>query len=225
VAPADPFGEATKVVIAYLDKRRERGIVLEFKPYKDGFTLYPPDAPDLTKGREIEFKICKAIYFVKSLAGNRDFKENKLTLPPIVRQGTKMVVHYPDGEQTVGITEGFNPKRVGFFFYPGDPKSNNTQIFVVTENTDEIRLLGVEKDGSDRVFRPRAERGVFLPEKRVEAVQRILRGERAEAVSKETFIPVGTLLEWKAKFISGGPAALGVLPPKPAPPGATPPSR
>lgn len=212
---------AIKVVIAFLDRRRERGLTTDFKPFKDSFTLLPPDAPDVTKGKVIEFKACKAIYFVKSLMGNRDFKENKSTLPPVVRQGTRVAVSFPDGERTVGITEGFNPKRIGFFFYPGDPKSNNTEIFIITENADEIRLLGVEKDGADRVYRPRAERGVFLPEARVEAVQRMLRGESMETVSKDTFIPVGTLMDWKVKFLSGGPAALGVKPPNVPPPGSS----
>ena len=206
--------EAIRVVIAFLDKRRERGLTTDFKPFKDGFTLLPPDTPDVTKGRWIEFKTCKAIYFVKSLMGNKDFKENKATLPPVVRQGTKVAVSFPDGERTVGVTEGFNPKRIGFFFYPGDPKSNNTEIFIITENADEIRLLGVEKDGSDRVFTPRAEKGVFAPERRLDLVQRVLRGEPLEKVAKENFIPQETLAEWRTKFISGGPAALGIAPPK-----------
>jgi hypothetical protein len=220
MAPADPLANASKIVIAYLDKRRERGLTADFKPYGDGFTLLPPDAKDLTGGKFIEFRACKAIYFVKSLSGNKDFKENKATLPAVYRHGTKVVCSFPDGERMVGTTEGFSPTRKGFFFYPGDPRSNNTEIFVVTSNADEVRLLGVEKDGSDRVFTPNAERGVFLPEARVAAVQRVLRGEPLEKVAKELFIPPGTLVEWRVKFLSGGPGALGAQTPgAPKPPG------
>jgi len=205
--------EGQKAVVAFLDKKRERGIIYGFRPFGDGFTLHPPGDAAKAMGRPIDFRICKAIYFVRTLEGNRDFKENKLSLPATYRQGRKVSVDYPDGERTVGTTEGFNPSRVGFFMFPADPKSNNTEVFVITANTDEIRLLGAETDGTDKIFRPRAEKGVFVPEKRVEAVQRVLRGEPMEKVAKEYSIPLVTLMDWRGKFLAGGPAALGVNPP------------
>ena len=208
-----PAGEdGVRVVVALLDRKRERGLVYGFKPFGDGFTLHPADDTAKQKGRFIDFRTCKAIYFVRSLEGNRAFKENKLTLPPTYRQGTKVSIDYPDGERTVGTTEGFNPARVGFFMYPADPKSNNTEVFVITANTDEIRLIGVEA-GGDKVYRPRAEKGVYLPEKRLEAVQKLLRGMPVDQLAKELSLPQVTLLEWKGKYLSGGAAALGVLPP------------
>ncbi len=210
--------DAVKVVVAMLDRKRERGFVYGFRPFGDGFTLHPPGDVAKAQGRFIDFRACKAIYFVRSLEGNKAFKENKLTLPPTYRQGRKVAVDYPDGERTVGTTEGFNPSRVGFFMYPADPKSNNTEVFVIYGNADEIRLIGAETDGKDKIFRPRAEKGVYLPEKRLEAVQRILRGEPLEKVAKELSLPPVTLMEWKGKFLSGGPAALGVVPAAPAPP-------
>ena len=39
MAPIDSSAKGTKVVIAYLDKKRERGLVDEFKPNADGFTM------------------------------------------------------------------------------------------------------------------------------------------------------------------------------------------
>ena len=211
--------DAVMVVVALVDRTRDRGYVYGFRPFGDGFTLHPRGDLDRARGKFIDFKVCKAVYFVRSLEGNRAFKENKLQLPPTYRQGRKVAVDYPDGERTVGTTEGFNPSRVGFFMYPADPKSNNTEVFVITGNADEIRLLGAEADGKDKIIRPRAEKGVFLPEKRVDAVQRVLRGEPLEKVAKELSIPPVTLMEWKGKFLAGGPAALGVAPP--AAPGTT----
>ena len=206
-------GDGVKVVVALLDRKRERGYVFGFKPFGDGFTLQPgPTAAG--PGRFMDFRICKAVYFVRSHDGNKAFKENKLTLPPTYRQGRKVSVDYPDGERTVGTTEGFNPSRVGFFMYPADPKSNNTEVFVITGNVDEIRLIGVEPGGGDRILRPRAEVGVFLPEKRLEAVQRVLRGESLDRVAKDLSVPVTTLADWKSSFLAGGPAALGVQPPR-----------
>lgn len=215
--------QGAKVVVAYLDRRRERGMVYGFRPFGDGFTLYPPEDRTKAGGRPVEFRICKAIYFVRSHEGNRNFKENKLQLPPVLPQGRKICIDYPDGERTVGITEGFNPSRVGFFMFPADPKSNNTEVFVITQNCQEIALLGAGEDGGDKIIRPRAEKGIFLPEKRVEAVQRVLRGESVDKVAKELTISPITLLEWKGKFLAGGAPALGQDPP-PAP-GTTPPRK
>lgn len=215
MAPTDDSNKGTKVVVAYLDKKRERGIVDGFRPTGDGFTLFPPHDEARLHGRFVEFQIVKAVYFVKSLEGNRHFKENKLKLPPVYRQGRKVNVSFPDGETTVGTTEGFNPSRPGFFFYPADPKSNNLEVFIVTANADEIRILAAEPGGVDKVIRPTLERGMFLPEKRLQAVQRVLRGESVAEVAKELSVPPDTLAGWKARFLSGGPVALGVEQKKP----------
>ena len=214
MAPIDSSARGTKVVIAYLDKKRERGMVDEFKPNADGFTLYPPFDEARAQGKYIEFRIVKAVYFVKSHEGNREFKENKLTLPPVYRQGRKVTVNFPDGETTTGTTEGFNPSRPGFFFYPADPKSNNLEVFIVTGNADEIRLLPAMPGGAEKVLRPNLERGIFLPQKRLEAVQRVLRGEPVADVAKDLSVPPETVAGWKARFLSGGAGALGIDPPK-----------
>jgi hypothetical protein len=212
--------EGVKVVVAYLDKTRERGWIFGFRPFGDGFVLFQPEDKNRMSGKKVEFRICKAIYFVRSHEGNRNFKENKLQFPPVLPQGRRIAIEYPDGERTVGITEGLSPSRVGFSFLPADPKSNNTEVFVITQNVVEIRILGAEADGTDKVVRPRAEKGIYLPEKRIEAVQRVLRGEPVEKVAKELTIAPATLAEWRAKFLSGGAAALGVDPP--AAPGTPP---
>jgi len=223
----DPNG--MRVVVAFLDKSRDRGLVYEFKPYGDGFTLHPTDDSRKERGRYINFTTIKAVYFVKTLEGNRNHKEKKTQLPPVYRQGRKVQIHFPDGEQYMGTTEGFNPQRVGFFFYPGDPQSNNLEVFIVTSNADEIRIIGAGENGTDKVHQPRLEGGIFLPEMRLKAVQRIIKGEALEVVAKELSIPAAKLVEWRAKYYSGGPAALGVLPagaaapakpPEPQKPGA-----
>jgi len=202
--------EGTKIVLAYLDKRRERGLVFGFRPFGDSFTLYPPGDENRTSPREIEFTRLKSIYFVKSHEGNKDYKENKLKMPEVYREGRKVEVSFEDGERMVGTTDGVSEKRTGFFFQPADPKSNNLEIFVVTSNCEEIRLVGANPDGSDRILRPVRDRGVFDPGKRLAAVQRVLRGESVEAVAKDLFIPATTLASWRALYFSGGPSALGV---------------
>src|SRR5258706_3802151 len=186
--------EATKVVVAFLDRHRERGMVYGFRPFGDGFVLHPVEDKNRLAGKPVEFRVCKAVYFVRTHEGNRNFKENKLQLPPILPQGRNVSIEYPDGERTVGVSEGFHPSRAGFFFIPADPKSNNTTVFVITQNVNEIRLLGAAEDGGDKVIRPRAEKGVYLPQARVDAVQRILRGEPMEKVAKELTVAQPTLV-------------------------------
>lgn len=208
----DPRGQ--RVVVAYLDRRREKGYARDFKPFGEGFTMLPADDGDRGPGRFIEFRSLKAVYFVKSLEGNKNFKENKLQLPAVTRQGRKLEVAFHDGERIIGVTEGFLPGRPGFTFFPPDPGSNNIEIFVVTANVEMVRIIGGGKDGTDVLYRPDAERGVFVPEKRLEAVQRVLKGEPVEKVAKEMYIPPETLAGWKARFLSGGPAALGVTKPE-----------
>ncbi len=218
MSPIGEKREGRKIVVAFLDRRREKGVVYDFKPFGEGFTLYAIEDVNCEKGKPIDFKAVKAVYFVKSLEGNRQHKENKLQLAAVYRQGRKISVAFPDGERYVGITEGFNPQRAGFYFYPGDPHSNNLEVFIVTSNAEEIRLLGAEPGGGDRIFRPTAERGAFLPEKRLEAVQRVLKGESINVVAKDLSIPPETLFDWRARFLAGGPVAIGIKVPE-APPG------
>jgi hypothetical protein len=215
--PETPQGQ--KVVIAYLDRRRDRGLVYDFKASSAGFTLHPPDDAARSRGDFIEFRGIKAVYFVKSFEGNRNFKENKLVLPAVHPQGRKITVSFPDGERIVGITEGFLPGRPGFFFFPADPASNNLQIFAVTANVDEVRVQSNDPEKPEQVHRPNAERGEFLPEKRLEAVQRVLRGEPVEKVAKEMYVAPETLAGWRARYLSGGAAALGVTKPAGPSPG------
>ncbi len=204
----------SKVVVASMvDGRRERGVIGRFRPFDASFDVYAPEDVEMKSPRRIEVHQCKAIYFVRVHEGNRSYQEDKLRIPPVHRSGRKIEVLFPDGERMVGTTEGFNPSRPGFIFYPADPKSNNIEIFVVTANAEEIKLLAMEPGGEDKVFRPRAEQGVFAPQKRLEAVQRLVRGETVEKVAKDLSVSPETVLDWKDRFLKGGAAALGVVEP------------
>jgi hypothetical protein len=199
------------VVIAYMDKRRDRGYLKQFRPFDTSIVLHAPDAP-AAPGREIPISDLKSIYFVRTLTGNKAYQENKRALPPVYRQGRKIEVSFPDGEIMVGTTDGFSPARTGFTFYPADPKSNNLEIFVVWRNAEEIRILGAGGDGKDVVHHPRGEKGVFQPEKRLEAVLKVNAGLPPAVVAKQYSVPVESVIDWVGKFRTGGPAALGVAP-------------
>ena len=203
--------DATKVVIAYAgDKRREPGLIGRFRPFDPAFDFYASDDVGMKSPRRIEMRSCKAIYFVRIHEGNRQYQEDKLRLPPVHRTGRRIEVVFPDAERMVGTTPGFNPARQGFVFYPADPKSNNLEIFVITINADEIKLPAMGPDGVDKIIRPGAEKGVFAPEKRLEAVQRLLRGEPVAVIAKDLSVLPATIYEWRERYLKLGPAGLGL---------------
>jgi len=206
----EPPRGGSRVVVAMLDQKRERGIVYGFRGNATSFELFTPEDAARELGRKIEMLSCKAVYFVKSLDGNRKYQENKLTLPTIHRQGRKIEVIFGDGERIVGTTEGFNPTRQGFTLYPPDPASNNIEIFVVTANIEEARL-GATGSSPEQTYKPPTQRGMFLPGKRVEAVLRVLKGEPLELVAKEISVPPQTLAHWKNLYQAAGPGALGAV--------------
>jgi hypothetical protein len=214
--------EGIPVVVAFLDKKRDRGYLKQFRPFDKSIVLHPADRPS-APGREIPVSELKSIYFVRSLLGNKAYQENKRMMPTVYRQGRKIEVTFPDGEVMVGTTDGFSPARLGFTFYPADPKSNNVEIFVVWKNAEEIKILGAGGDGKDVVHHPQGEKGVFLPEKRLEAVLKVNAGLPPAVVAKQYSVPPESVLDWVQKFRNGGPAALGIAtkdpPGGPRPPG------
>lgn len=203
--------EGTRVVIAFAgDKRRERGIIVRFRPFEPSFEFYAPDDVALRSPRRIEISKCKSIYFVRFHEGDKNYQEDKLRHPPVQRSGRKIEVEFPDGERMVGTTDGFNPTRQGFVFYPADPKSNNYEIFVVTANVTDVRMPPKEPGGEAVVYTPGGEGGIYLPEKRLEAVQRVLRGESVERVAKDLSVRPATVMEWRDRYNQKGPGGLGV---------------
>ena len=52
-----------------------------------------------------------------------------------------MEVTLADGECLVGTTEGYNPKRLGFFLIPPHPQGNNLRVFVVNASVREVKWL------------------------------------------------------------------------------------
>src|SRR5262249_32065279 len=85
-------------------------------------------------------KALKAVFFVKDFRGDSKYNESK-TIPP-GKPGRKIEVTFADGENIVGTTQAYNPKALGFFVYPADPKSNSLRIFVVNWNVREVKFPG-----------------------------------------------------------------------------------
>ncbi len=68
-------------------------------------------------------------------------KVEKKVFPSKPLPGKKVQVKFTDGEILLGYTQGYDPKRTGFFLLPVDPESNNERIFVVLSSLEHIQIL------------------------------------------------------------------------------------
>ena len=137
--PPRTVEQLTKVVVAFLDRRRQRGYTYDFSPMRDYLNLLPPEDPLQGGGTRVNLKDVKALFFVKDFVGNRNAQDTPDLDSPA--HGRKIEVTFSDGEKLVGKTEGYNPQKLGFFMFPADPKSNNIRIFVIIKNARHIRFL------------------------------------------------------------------------------------
>jgi len=138
--PAKTLTELNKVVVAFLNRPRQKGYVYNFSSLRDSFHLLPPDNPLQQQGTEVEFKEVKAVFFVRDFVGNHEHKPNPLVVEPL-KHGRKIKVTCADSEILVGTTEAYNPQKLGFFMFPADSECNNLRIFVVNKNAKGVRFL------------------------------------------------------------------------------------
>ena len=152
-----------KMVIRFADGRIEKGYSQDFFPNKPLFHLFkklPPSESSMSK--KIRVAELKAIFFVKSFAGNPDYKERKRFVEGDVTQGRKAEVAFLDGEILQGSVLGYDPKSSGFFLFPSDPKSNNRRVFVMNNAVKKFRYL--EKEKAQKA--PRNDYQSLMPETR-----------------------------------------------------------
>ncbi len=130
-----------RVVARYQDGRVLKGVTNDFLPAKDRFHVVPLESAPGSKPLEVLVADLKALFFVRDFAGDPKHKESGEFDPTKPAAGRKIRVVFKDGETIVGITQGYQPGRPGFFVIPADPKSNNERCFVVTLATREVSFL------------------------------------------------------------------------------------
>ena len=133
--------ESVKIVVRFADGRILKGYSQDFFPNKPVFHLVRNLARGSANRKEIRMSDLKAIFFVKTFAGNPDYKERKSFLEGDIVQGRKVEVAFVDGEILQGSALGYNPKDSGLFLFPSDPKSNNHRVFVVNSAVKNFRYL------------------------------------------------------------------------------------
>lgn len=95
---------------------------------------------------QIERQLLKAVFFVRTFEGRKDYNEIKFfeAHPPV--EGLWVRLRYLDSEITEGVV--YNSLDLltdpGFFLKPPDPNSNNQIVYVLKDSLREFRVLGVK---------------------------------------------------------------------------------
>jgi hypothetical protein len=134
--------EQIKVVLRYKDGKVVKGYSQDFNPTRPSFHFQkePQDALG-NQPMLIDMKVLKAVFFVKSFEGNKDYKKRKEFIQSDRSQGRKVEVTFIDNEVIQGSTVGYDPQRLGFFLFPADSGSNNIRIFVLSTAVKNFRFL------------------------------------------------------------------------------------
>jgi hypothetical protein len=134
--------EQIKVILRFLDGRVLKGYTQDFNQTRLSFHFQkntPENSSD--KSMLIDVKDLKALFFVKSFEGHKEYDERKEFITGDLAQGRKVEVTFVDGEIAQGSTVGYDPQRPGFFLLPVDKESNNIRIFVVATAVKNFRFL------------------------------------------------------------------------------------
>jgi len=90
----------------------------------------------------------KALFFVKSFEGRKEYSEVKFfeKNPPI--KGLWVRIRFYDDEHLEGVVKNSIDFLVepGFYLKPPDPLSNNEILYVVKESLADFRVLGVRME-------------------------------------------------------------------------------
>ena len=126
---------SNKVVVQFKDGSIMKGSTSDFLPTKERFHLNSLDGAV----QEIVIEELKALFFVKDVEGNKDYKE---TYEDVIQGGGRKVeVAFNDGETITGYVLGYSPDRQGFIMSPADLNSNNERIFVVKSSAKSVKFL------------------------------------------------------------------------------------
>lgn len=128
-----------KVVVRFLDGRILKGVTWDFLPNKEKFHV--ADATDERHVTEVSAGDLKAVFFVRTFTGNREYRSRidpgRLAATP----GVKLKVVFLDGEVLYGISQGYTRGRSGFFLAIVDEKDNNERVYVFVHATRTIETF------------------------------------------------------------------------------------
>ena len=129
-----------QIVIRLKTRELKKGYTDDFIPTKDTFHLTSREG----KTEEINVEDTKAIFFVKDLDGNKNYKYTYKDV--ISGEGKKVIVYFKDGETIVGYVLVYSPERKGFFMKPADLQGNNKRIYVVASSLKKMEIIYHEEE-------------------------------------------------------------------------------
>jgi hypothetical protein len=132
---------SAKVVARFADGRIEKGYTCDFSPNKPMLHIIRGHGAKSGGREKINLAELKAVFFVKTFAGNPDYVERKQFAEEDNPGGQKAEVTFKDGETLQGSVLRHNVKETGFFFFPADSDSNNLTLFVVNAAVKKFRYL------------------------------------------------------------------------------------
>ncbi len=106
------------------------------------------------KDHRLVFDELKALFFVKTFSGYREYVEKK-AFGIRENRGRKVYVKFSDKESLMGFIEGRLPwdrgyklsalgkKAKGFFIVPADGNSNNLKVFVIGSAINDVTIMVV----------------------------------------------------------------------------------
>jgi hypothetical protein len=131
-----PVDRLNLVVARYRDGTLVKGVTYDFSPAKTVFHIQTVSDEQLTV--PVSIPDLKAVFFVKSLEGFPEHKEEKEFPGKGVER--RIRVEFFDGEVILGTTTGFSRERQGFFLFPADPDTNNLRIYVVSSAVKKVEF-------------------------------------------------------------------------------------
>ena len=138
----DQSGIRNLIVVHEKDGTIQKGYTHDFNPMRDTFHLMSNSHGERETIREVKLEDLTAVFFVKTLEGDRFYSEKKsFDEVDVTRlKGLKIKVTFRSGEVIRGVTLGYNKKKKGFFIIPVDPQSNNDRIYIVADAVESVVL-------------------------------------------------------------------------------------
>jgi small nuclear ribonucleoprotein (snRNP)-like protein len=138
-----------KVILRLSDGGVLKGYLNGFSPRADEVEFV--DAVT-SETHRVDVAKMKAIFFVRSFEGDRQYREKKRYGSSKAR-GNRVYIRFKDGESLVGFLEGdvpwekgfFLSKSVsdgkGFFLLPVDEDANNRKVFVIASSVADMTVV------------------------------------------------------------------------------------
>jgi hypothetical protein len=134
------MADTNLIVARYRDGRMAKGSTTDFFPDRALFHVQVPGQPGTLPVKVADLK---AVFFVKSLAGNKlhvSPREFGAPDPPGHSKGKRITVLFQDGEIIIGHVLSYTTGRQGFFVIPYDGGDNNIRVYVLTASTKTVKV-------------------------------------------------------------------------------------